>query len=96
MERPLVARSSWKEALAPYAQPRLSRSLVDIATSVALVYSRQYLLDLKLSKAGDNYQAKMTQLVVGFDYPVDGALLGNKIYVLDYGGKGSIWEVTLP
>jgi glucose/arabinose dehydrogenase len=54
------------------------------------------LLDLKLAKAGDNYQAKMTQLVVGFDYPVDGALLGNKIYVLDYGGKGSIWEVTLP
>ncbi len=54
------------------------------------------LLDVKLAKAGGNYRASMTQLVIGFDYPVDGALLGNKLYVLDYGGKGSIWEVTLP
>src|SRR5262249_55511770 len=48
------------------------------------------LLDIKLAKVNGNYQAHMTQLVVGFDHPVDGALLGNKLYVLDYGGKGSI------
>jgi glucose/arabinose dehydrogenase len=54
------------------------------------------LLDVKLTKVNGQYQAKMTQLVVGFDSPVDGALLGNKLYVLDYAGKGSIWEVALP
>jgi glucose/arabinose dehydrogenase len=54
------------------------------------------LLHIELTKTGGQYRAKMTQLVVGFDYPVDGALLGNKMYVLDYGGKGSIWEITLP
>jgi hypothetical protein len=54
------------------------------------------LLHIELTKTGDQYQAKMTQLVVGFDYPVDGVLLDKKMYVLDYGGKGSIWEVTLP
>src|SRR5262245_10554558 len=54
------------------------------------------LLDLKLTKTGDSYQARMTKLAVGFDQPVDGVLIENRIYVLDYGGKGSIWEVTLP
>jgi glucose/arabinose dehydrogenase len=54
------------------------------------------LLHLKLTKTDSTYQAQATQLVVGFDHPVDGALLGKKLYVLDYGGKGSIWEVTLP
>jgi glucose/arabinose dehydrogenase len=54
------------------------------------------LLDVKLTKAGDTYQAKITQLVIGFDYSVDAALMGKKLYVLDWGGKGTIWEVTLP
>jgi hypothetical protein len=54
------------------------------------------LVHIKLTKADGQYQAQMTQLVVGFDHPVDGALLGKKMYVLDYNNKGSIWEVTLP
>ncbi|MFL5802051.1 MAG: PQQ-dependent sugar dehydrogenase [Roseiflexaceae bacterium] len=54
------------------------------------------LLDVKLTKTGDTYQAKVTQLAIGFDYPVDAALLGKKLYVLDWGGKGTIWEVSLP
>ena len=54
------------------------------------------LLHLKLTKAGDTYQATMTQLAVGFDHPIDAALVGKNLYVLDWGGKGTIWEVTLP
>jgi hypothetical protein len=54
------------------------------------------LLHLKLTKSGDTYQANMTQLVTGFDHPIDAALLGKKLYVLDWGGKGTIWEITLP
>jgi glucose/arabinose dehydrogenase len=54
------------------------------------------LLHIKLIKNGENYQANMTQLVTGFDYPIDAALLGKKLYVLDWGGKGTIWEISLP
>jgi hypothetical protein len=54
------------------------------------------LLHLKLTKAGDAYQMQATQLAVGFDHPIDQALVGNKLYVLDWGGRGAIWEVTLP
>ncbi len=54
------------------------------------------LLHIKLTKTGDTYQATMTQLVVGFDHPIDAALVGKNLYVLDWGGKGTIWEVTLP
>lgn len=54
------------------------------------------LINIKLTKLDDSYQATMTQLAVGFNQPVDAALLQNKLYVLDWGGKGAIWEVTLP
>jgi len=56
------------------------------------------LLHLELTKTGDTYQAKVTQLVRDFDHPVDTVLIKDKLYVLDYGseGTGSIWEVTLP
>ena len=54
------------------------------------------LLHVKLTKTGDTYQATMTQLVVGFDHPIDAALVGKNLYVLDWSGKGTIWEVTLP
>jgi len=54
------------------------------------------LLHIKLTKAGDTYQANMTQLVTGFDFPIDAALIGKKLYVLDWGGKGTIWEIALP
>lgn len=56
------------------------------------------LLHLELTKTGDAYQAKVTQLVRDFDHPVDTVLIKDKLYVLDYGseGTGSIWEVTLP
>ncbi len=54
------------------------------------------LIDIKFTKLQDSYQAKMTQLVVGFDHSIDAALVQNRLYVLDNGGKGAIWEITLP
>lgn len=54
------------------------------------------LLTFKLTKKGDTYEMTTHQLAVGFDHPVDAALLGNKLYVLDWGSRGTIWEVTLP
>lgn len=54
------------------------------------------LLHLKLTKAGDEYQAQVTQIARGFNDPIDSVLVGNKLYVLDFGGDGAIWEVTLP
>lgn len=56
----------------------------------------QDLLLLQLKKAGDNYQMSATQIAAGFQNPMDSALIGDKLYVLDYGGKGAIWEIGLP
>jgi hypothetical protein len=54
------------------------------------------LLLIKLKKAGNNYQMSAQQIVTGFDRPMDSALIGNRLYVLDNGGHGAIWELTLP
>jgi glucose/arabinose dehydrogenase len=54
------------------------------------------LLALKLTKSGDNYQAQVTQIARGFAHPIDSVLIKNKLYVLDYAGAGTIWEVTFP
>src|SRR5262249_12270370 len=56
----------------------------------------QDLLYLQLTKTGDSYKAQVTQIAKGFDHPIDSVLIKNKLYVLDYGGKGTLWEVTLP
>lgn len=52
------------------------------------------LLLLKLIRAGENYQMTSEQIARGFNMPVDGALVGNKYYLLEWGGQGSIWELT--
>lgn len=54
------------------------------------------LLHLNLFKSGDNYSAYVTRLVQGFDRPVDSAIIGNRIYVLEYGGGRGLWEITMP
>jgi glucose/arabinose dehydrogenase len=54
------------------------------------------LLHVELTKHGERYEARVTQLVVGFDRPIDGVLVGKRLYVLDWGGAGAVWEVTLP
>jgi glucose/arabinose dehydrogenase len=56
----------------------------------------QDLLLIRLKKAGDAYQMTAEQIVTGFDRPIDSALIGNRLYVLDNGGRGAIWELTFP
>jgi len=57
----------------------------------------QNLLDLNLTKLGTtNYQMTVTRLVGGFANPIDAEIIGNRIYVLEYGGNQGLWEVTFP
>jgi omega-6 fatty acid desaturase (delta-12 desaturase) len=46
--RPHSARPFWREALAPYAQPHLGRSLLDLATSVVPYLALSVLMCLAL------------------------------------------------
>jgi hypothetical protein len=59
--------------------------------------SGQDLLHLNLTKVGNtNYRFNATRIVEGFTNPIDAAIIGNKIYVLEYGGNQGIWEITMP
>ena len=54
----------------------------------------QDLLHIQLTKTGDNYEAITTQIARGFHNPIDAVLIENRLYVLDYGANGAIWELT--
>lgn len=56
----------------------------------------QDLLHLDLTKSGGAYTLRATKIVVGFNKPIDAEIIGNTVYVLDYGGAQSIWAVSLP
>lgn len=59
--------------------------------------SGQDLLHLNLTKVGNtNYKFNATRIVEGFSNPIDAAIIGNKIYVIEYGGNQGIWEITMP
>ena len=54
----------------------------------------QDLLHLKLTKRADNYEAVTTQIVREFKNPIGAVLIENRLYVLEYGEGGAIWELT--
>jgi glucose/arabinose dehydrogenase len=54
----------------------------------------QNLLHLSLTKQDDNYEMVTTEVASGFVNPIDAVLIGNKLYVLEYGSEGAIWELT--
>lgn len=54
------------------------------------------LLLVQLTKTGDVYEMRTTQLVAGFTSPVDTLLIGNKLYVIEFLTGGSIYELTFP
>jgi Glucose / Sorbosone dehydrogenase len=57
----------------------------------------QDLLDLNMTKLGStNYQATITRIISGFSNPIDSEIIGNRIYIIEYGGNQGIWEVTFP
>lgn len=55
----------------------------------------QDLLHMRLTKTtnADNYSATVTQIAYGFQNPIDAVLIANRLYVLDFGGDGAIWEL---
>jgi hypothetical protein len=60
-------------------------------------------LDMVYDKASDNFKMKTTRIVEGFTAPTDALLVGNTLYIIEYGGKqggnksgGSLWKITLP
>ena len=55
------------------------------------------MVDLNLTKLGStNYQTTVTRIIGGFANPIDAEIVGNRIYVIEYGGNQGIWEVTFP
>ena len=57
----------------------------------------QDMVDLDLTPLGStNYQARVTRIVGGFNQPVDAEIIGNRVYVLEYGGDQGLWEITFP
>jgi glucose/arabinose dehydrogenase len=76
-----------------------------ISNPSALRRQGRDLLHLKMlyDKTADNYTVKTTRIVDGFTSPTDALLIGNVLYVIEYGGKqggnktgGSLWKITLP
>ena len=53
------------------------------------------LLYLRLEKENETYTTSVNRIANGFTGPVDAVLIGNKLYVLEYGGA-AIWEVNFP
>jgi len=64
------------------------------AAGGSLTDKGQDLLHLQLTRQGDNYQAVTTQVARGFMNPVAAVLIENRLYLLEYGGQGAIWEIT--
>jgi hypothetical protein len=55
------------------------------------------LVHLALSKpTAASYRLRTTRLVGGFQSPIDAEVLGTKIFVLEYGGNGGLWEISMP
>lgn len=51
----------------------------------------------RFTKVGAAYEVAITQLVAGFEFaPIDAAIVGNKIYTIEFGNGGNITEITLP
>jgi glucose/arabinose dehydrogenase len=42
------------------------------------------------------FEVRTTRLVSGFDRPIDSIFIGNKLYVLENGASGRIFEISLP
>jgi hypothetical protein len=54
----------------------------------------QDLLHLQLTTDGVTYRVRATPLVHRFQHPIDSALLGRTLYILEWGGVGTLWALT--
>jgi len=54
------------------------------------------LLTLTSNSTENRYHVSTRQLVTGLANPIDSVLVGNKLYVLENGGGGHLWEFSFP
>lgn len=54
------------------------------------------LLHLRFSRRGDGYALAATRIARGFSGPVDAALAGDRLYVVEREGGRGLWEIALP
>ncbi len=54
----------------------------------------QDLLHMRLTKVGDHYESVTTQIAREFQNPIDAVFIQNRLYVLDFGGDATLWELT--
>jgi hypothetical protein len=52
------------------------------------------MLALQLSPTGSTYTMTARELVTGLRNPIDAAAIENRVYVLEFGDKVSLWEFT--
>ena len=64
------------------------------ARNPTFIDAGQDLLHLQLTTDGVTYSLRATPLVRGFQHPIDSALLGRTLYILEWGGAGSLWALT--
>ncbi len=50
-------------------------------------------LHMRLSKTEDNYESVTTQIATEFRNPIDAAVVGNTLYVLEWGADGGVWAL---
>lgn len=53
-------------------------------------------LDIMATSNGTGFEVRTTRLVTGFDRPIDSIFIGNRLYVLENGAAGRIFEISLP
>ncbi|GAB5521547.1 MAG: hypothetical protein RhofKO_37980 [Rhodothermales bacterium] len=56
----------------------------------------QDLLMLDLDKQAGNYTLSATQIAVGFQNPIDAAMLNGRLYVVEYGSRRGVFEIQFP
>jgi glucose/arabinose dehydrogenase len=56
----------------------------------------QDLLFLDLQRTAAGYEVRAQSLVCGFLNPIDTEILNGRLYVLEFGGAGTVWEITTP
>lgn len=56
----------------------------------------QDLLYLDLQRTAEGHQVRAQSLVCGFLNPIDTEILNGRLYVLEFGGAGTVWEITTP
>lgn len=82
---------------APYAEEEgtLSAFLVSWGSAGGTLTDRgQDLLHLRLTREGDTYTAVTEQIARDFKNPIDALLIDNRLYILEFGGDGTLWELT--